>query len=785
MKKIGKSTFFIVVALIALFSFSAIVGLDYSYGDNSKTYIKGVDDIRLGIDIKGGVDATFEPADGEKANETQLKAATEIIKTRLATLGINDSEVYSDKESNRIIVRFPWQAGEDNFDPKAAVKELGEMAKLTFRKGTDTTTNENGETVPSGTIVIEGTDISEADAGYQQMESNSNPEHVVRLTLNPEGVSKFSAATAELAGSGTPISIWMDNVMISAPSVKSAITDGVAYITGDFTSESAQKLADQINGGALPFKMNTVSTNTISPTMGEGSLDAIMLAAAIAFACIALYMLVLYRLPGFVAVIALCGQVTGSIAAVTGWFGFMPGSTLTIPGIAGIILAVGMGVDANIITGERIKEEIRSGKSLDSAIKIAYKKAFSAILDGNITNVIIAAILMGAFGVPSSFFSKILNSTIFRMFGASAEGFVYSFGFTLLAGVVLNFVMGVFASRLMVTSLSKFNCFKNRKLYGGDEKSPIANVKAYNFCGKKKMILGIVIGVLVALILGIIIRGVNFAIEFKGGTMLTYSYSGDIDTKAVEAVVKEQVDTHINVRTGEDVNTGDKQFTISFTSEEGFNADKQAALTDALKAKFASNELKDTESNDVNPSTGREFFIKCIIAILFAALLVIIYIAIRFRKIGGWSAGICSVFALCHDLVVALAVSILFVFEFNSNTVAVILTILGYSINNTIVIYDRIRENRTLMAKASLNDVINMGCTQSLTRSIRTSLTTIFTMLVITIVALIQGYSSLLTFSVPLMAGLISGVYTSLFVAPVTWSWWKIKSKAKKAVAKK
>lgn len=317
------------------------------------------------------------------------------------------------------------------------------------------------------------------------------------------------------------------------------------------------------------------------------------------------------------------------------------------------------------------------------------------------------------------------------------------------------------------------------------QKSPLANVKAYNFCGKKKMILGIVIGVLVALILGIIIRGVNFAIEFKGGTMLTYSYSGDIDTKAVEAVVKEQVDTNINVRTGEDVNTGDKQFTISFTSEEGFNADKQAALTDALKARFASNELKDTESNDVNPSTGREFFIKCIVAILFAALLVIIYIAIRFRKIGGWSAGICSVFALCHDLVVALAVSILFGFEFNSNTVAVILTILGYSINNTIVIYDRIRENRTLMAKASLNDVINMGCTQSLTRSIRTSLTTIFTMLVITIVALIQGYSSLLTFSVPLMAGLISGVYTSLFVAPVTWSWWKNKSKAKKAAAKK
>lgn len=312
------------------------------------------------------------------------------------------------------------------------------------------------------------------------------------------------------------------------------------------------------------------------------------------------------------------------------------------------------------------------------------------------------------------------------------------------------------------------------------QKSALENVKAYNFCGKKKMILGISIGVLIALILGIIIRGVNFAIEFKGGTMLTYSYSGDIDANSVTAVVKENVNTNINVRMGEDVNTGGKQFMISFTSEDGFNADKQAALTEALKSKFASNEIRDTESNDVNPSTGREFFIKCIVAILFAALLVIIYIAVRFRKIGGWSAGFCSVLALCHDLVVALAVSILFGFEFNSNTVAVILTILGYSINNTIVIYDRIREDRTLMAKASLNDVINIGCTQSLTRSIRTSVTTIFTMLVITVVALVQGYDSLLTFSVPLMAGLISGTYTSMFVAPVTWSWWKNKSKVKK-----
>ncbi|WP_024861080.1 protein translocase subunit SecD [Ruminococcus flavefaciens] len=470
MKKTGKKTFFIVVAFIALFAVISVLGIDKLYGDNRTTYVKGVDDIRLGIDIKGGVDVTFGPAGEFDANEDQLDSATEVIKTRLSSLGITDNEVYSDTKSDRIIVRFPWKVGETNFDPESAVKELGEMAELTFRKGTDTTTDADGNEVPSGEIVLVGDDIASARSAYIPTDDGKDYEYVVSLELNSSGKDKFAEATGELMGSSTPISIWMDNTLISAPTVNSTITDGKAQITGSFDADSSKKLADQINSGALPFKMETKSFRTISPTMGEGSLDAILLAALIAFIGIAVYMVFLYRLPGFVAVIALCGQVAGSIAAITGWFGFMNGSTLTIPGIAGIILAVGMGVDANIITGERIKEELRTGKSLDAAIKIAYKRAFSAILDGNITNVIIAVILMGAFGVPDSFFSKILNKTIFFAFGATAEGVVYSFGFTLLAGVICNFIFGVFASRLMVTSLSKFKCFKNRKLYGGDTK---------------------------------------------------------------------------------------------------------------------------------------------------------------------------------------------------------------------------------------------------------------------------------------------------------------------------
>lgn len=777
MKKIGKSTFFIVVALIALFCVSSVIGLNYLYGDNTKTIIKGVDDIRLGIDIKGGVDVTFAPADGADATSDQLKAATAIIDTRLSSLGITDSEVYSDEKSDRIIVRFPWQAGESDFDPSASVKELGEMASLTFRKGTDSETDEEGNTIPTGEIVLEGADVASARAVYRANDSSGEYENLIELNLNASGKDKFAEATAELAGSGTPISIWMDNTMISAPSVNNAITDGSAVITGNFTDESANKLANQINSGALPFKLETTSFKTIDPTMGEGSLDAILLAALIAFIFIAIYMICLYRLPGVVSVIALCGQIGGSIAVISGWFGFMPGSTLTIPGIAGIILAVGMGVDANIITGERIKEEIQSGKSLDSAIRVAYKRAFSAILDGNITNVIIAIILMGAFGVPTSFFSKILNKTIFFMFGATAEGVVYSFGITLLAGVVLNFIMGVFLARVMVTALSKFKCFQNKKLYGYREKAK--ETKTFDFCSKKKMIFGILAGVVVLFAGGLIARGANFALEFSGGTMITYDYTGEIDTNEAESIIHEIVNTPVNVRKGESIDSDGKQIIISFTSEEGLNVDRQVEMTEALQAKFPDSNIELFDSTDVSPSSGREFLLKCLVAVIFAAIIVIIYIAVRFRKIGGWSAGVCSVLALVHDLIVALAVSVLFGFEFNSNTVAVILTILGYSINNTIVIYDRIRENQKLMPKASLNELINAGCSQSMTRSIRTSVTTISTMLIVTIVVAVSGYTSLLTFSVPLMFGLISGTYSSIFVAPVTWSWWKARTAKK------
>ncbi len=473
MRKVKKPVFFIVFAVIALFALTTAFGVSSQYGDTVTTYVHGLDDIRLGIDIQGGVDVTFEPADGVDATEEQMDAALETIKMRLANENINDSETYLDYKSNRIIVRFPWQAGETDFDPESAVQELGETAELTFRNGTDYTYDEDGNVVPSGDIILSGSDVASAGTGATQDDTTGDYTWMVTLELNDSGTEAFYEATSELYESSGQISIWMDNTMISAPSVSAVISDGKATITGDFTYESAKELADKINSGALPFSLETTSFKTISPTMGEGALQAMIIAGIIVLAFIIVYMIVMYRLLGVVASITLIGQVAGMLAAVSGWFGFMSSTTLTIPGIAGIILSVGMGVDANIITGERIREELRKGKTLDTALRSGYNRAFSAIFDGNLTGIIVSIVLMGAFGVPDSIWAKLFNNTIFYFFGATTEGVIYSFGYTLMTGLIMNFIMGVLAARLMTMSLSGFKGLQNKKLYGGG-----VNVKA-------------------------------------------------------------------------------------------------------------------------------------------------------------------------------------------------------------------------------------------------------------------------------------------------------------------
>ncbi len=462
MKHVKKPVFFVVFLLIAVFTYFTIAGFSTYYGDIETVQIRGVDDIRWGIDIRGGVDVTFTPTEDYDATNDEMDSARAIIETRLVGNNITDYEIYVDYNSDRIICRFPWQANDESFDPEKAVKELGETAMLTFRKGYSAEIPEGGtqEDLP---LVLSGVDVAKAEAVYD----SETHEYMVSLELNESGKDSFKEATTEAYANGGRISIWMDDVEISAPSVEAVIADGMATISGSFTTaEDAQDLANKINGGALPFKLVTDSFSTISPTLGMGARDAMAVSGVIAFALIAIMMIVMYRLPGAVAVISLAGQVAGTLAAVTGFFAFNDSFTLTIPGIAGIILSVGMGVDANVIINERIKEELHLGKTIDGALYAGFKRAFAAIFDSNVTMIIIAVILMGAFGTPDSICSIILTP-IFTWFGVSTAGSIYSFGYTLAVGVVLNFVFAIFTTRLMTMSLSRFKVFRKAALYGG------------------------------------------------------------------------------------------------------------------------------------------------------------------------------------------------------------------------------------------------------------------------------------------------------------------------------
>ena len=449
-----KSTFFVILALILALTYLAFFGIENYYGDIRQVYVKGANDIRWGIDIRGGVEAVFSP-DKEDVEITSedMDSAKAIIETRLVNNNITDYEVYTDSFNHQIIVRFPWAADESDFDAQKAVQELGETAMLTFC----------GNQTQDDVILKGAADIKSAQAGVDP-ENPTVP--LVVLELTDAGKAKFAAGTQKYLGQ--QISIWMDDTMISAPTVESVITEGVATITGIGSADEAKDLADKINAGSLPFALTVDESKLqiISPSLGSDALKVMVIAGAIAFGIVCLIMITRYRVNGVVASIALLGQLAGSIACISGFFPNASSFTLTIPGIAGIILSIGVGVDCNVIAAERIRDEFKRGKPLDVAINSGFKNSLSAIIDGNVTIVIVAIVLMGAFGSPDSFLAKIF-SPVMSLFGTSITGSIYSFGYTLLIGVIFNLIMGVLASKLMLKSISQLKGMRNPALYGG------------------------------------------------------------------------------------------------------------------------------------------------------------------------------------------------------------------------------------------------------------------------------------------------------------------------------
>ncbi len=418
-----KWTFFACALLVLLAGVLAATGLTIREpGTGRLLPIHGASEIRFGIDIRGGVEAVYAPSEfAGKPTDQQIDAVRTILETRLDNLNILDRDVIVDRTNARVTVRFPWKATEKEFNPDAAMKELGETAKLSF-------------VGPDGLEILTGADVKTAAVG-SITQPGGQPEYVVQLTLNPTGVQKFADAT--LAFMGQEITIKMDDAIISSPVVQAHITNGEAIISPMETPEIAVALQDKINAGALPFAIDAVSSRSISPALGASALEVMVKAGLFAFIFLSLALILYYRISGFVAVISLAAQVIGILLAIS-----IPQQTLTLQGIAGIILSIGMGIDANVIVSERIREELRGGATVLQAVETGFDKAFSSILDGNVT-VAISAICLIVLG----------------------SGSMLSFGYSLLVGVVLNLLCGATLSHLMTRSLVQFKVFRNSKWF--------------------------------------------------------------------------------------------------------------------------------------------------------------------------------------------------------------------------------------------------------------------------------------------------------------------------------
>ena len=592
------------------------------------------------------------------------------------------------------------------------------------------------------------------------------------LEFDANGAAAFGDATTRLYQEGGSISIWLDDQNISVASVNSAITDGRAVITGSsFTREDVVTLARQINSGALPFALTVDSYSTISPTLGENSLEAMVYAGIIAFILIFAIMIFMYRLPGALACVALLGQVAATLAFVSGYFPVFNSFTMTLPGIAGIILAIGMGVDANVITAERIKEELRNGKSLPGALKSGFARGLTPVIDGNVTIVIVAIVLMGAFGPTDGFFARLLNFVFFA-FGASTAGTIYAFGYTLLTGVLLNFVFGVFCTRVMIAGAASIKALQNPWLYGAD-KQPKER-KQIDFVGKRKAFLTFSACLMAVIVLCAVVLGVKMDTEFTGGAMITLSYEGTPDLSEVKQIAQTALDSSsLTIQTGENVATGEDTLKISMPGRETVTTEQVAGLLDNLTESFPDNNFAQLSLSNVSPAMGARFLQKSLVAVVFALALILIYIAFRFKNIGGLTGGAMAILALLNDLMVIFGVFVVLRVALDGNFIAALLTILGYSVNDTVVIYDRIRENRKLLGKkVSFGELVNQSLNQSLRRTLMTTITTVAALSVMCIVSVLYGLDSIFTFAFPLMVGMISGVYTSLCVSTSAWVTW-------------
>lgn len=701
------------VALLALLIYTSAVGF-------GKTGTGAAKNIILGLDLSGGVSITYQAKGDETPSEEDMKDTIYKLQQRVTGYS-TEAQVYQEG-SDRINIEIPGVS-----DANAILEELGKPGSLEFR-------------LEDGTVVLTGNQVADAAAKTQQ-DNMGNREYVVQLELTKDGKEAFAKATAENVGKA--IEIVYDDHVISAPTVNEAIPDGTAIISGMADAEEAQNLASSIRIGSLSLELEEIRSNVVGAQLGEDAIRTSLIAGAIGIALVIIFMIIVYALPGVVAGLSLLIYVGLTLVSLNAF-----DLTLTLPGIAGIILTIGMAVDANVIIYARIREEIAAGKSVKTAIKTGFQKALSAILDGNITT-LIAAFVLNLMGTGS----------------------VKGFAQTLALGIVLSMITALVISRLIVMSLYELG-FKEEKYYGKAKQT-----KVINFIGKKHIFFVVSIVMILA---GPIFMGINSAagkgalnlsMDFKGGTSTSVIFNEDLSIAQLDADVKPLImkvtgDAEIQTQKVAGSNevfiktrvlTLDEREEVSQALQDAYGIDKKAINFETISSTVSSEMRQDA-----------------VTAVLIAALCMLVYIWFRFKDIRFAGS---AVLALLHDVLVVFACYAAVRISIGNTFIACMLTIVGYSINATIVIFDRIRENQKLMGKASLIDIVNTSITQTLTRSIYTSFTTFITIAVLYVL----GVATIKEFALPMIVGIVAGGYSSVCITGALW--YVMKTHTKKAAA--
>ncbi|WP_296116590.1 protein translocase subunit SecD [uncultured Eubacterium sp.] len=715
-KKKGVVVFLVMIIAMLLLGY-------YSYGIVKGTAAKDNEKgVKLGLDLAGGVSITYQVKGDETPSAEDMSDTVYKLQKRVETYS-TEAEVYQVGD-NRISVEIPGVS-----DANAILEELGTPGTLEFK-------TTEGETFMTGEMVADaqaGTDTS----------GKSSSKYVVQLKLTSEGAEIFSEKTGEYLNKVLPI--YYDGECISYPKVESQITNGEAVISGMKSYEDAEALASQIRSGALKLELEELQSEVVGAKLGSQAIKTSIMAAIIGILIIIAFMLIAYRIPGLAASIALL-IYTGIILAILHLYHI----TLTLPGIAGIILSIGMAVDANVIIFARIREEIAAGHSVAQSIDTGFKKAFSAIFDGNITTLIAAAVL-----------------------GLRGSGTVKGFAATLAIGIIFSMFTALVISRWLVKALYGLG-FQDKKFYGEKKEG-----KSVNFLGKRGIFFGISLAVIVAGFVGMGAhragdgQALNFSMEFKGGTATTVAFDKDytieeIDDQIVPYV--EEVTGDANVQTQK---VADSNSIIIKTRT--LDLDEREQLATAMEDNFGVQE-SDITSTNISSTISNEMRSDAVVAVIIATICMLIYIWFRFKDIRFASS---AVIALVHDVLVVLAFYALSQTSVGSTFIACMLTLVGYSINATIVIFDRIRENLALESgrrDTDLKEVVNKSITQTLSRSINTSLTTF----IMVFMLFILGVSSIREFAGPLMVGVVCGGYSSVCITGALWYVFKTKFSKKK-----